>query len=180
MKRGWWKPVLALHECLFLISKIKPVQTEYLSLKPAARGLQISSNEVMCLYFSLFEKMNPCLSPCKLIGVPDGVYDLTNVCVWACESECVCDWRQHMDSALLPVGRGTAWLFCEPQLDLWPLEITQRKVKHSHTLPYLHMHAQMYVHSQLASCPLGLSVPHRDAGSHSPAGDPIRTPLRVF
>lgn len=81
--------------------------------------------------------------------------------VWACESTFVCEWRQHMDSALLPVGRGTAWLSVNHSLtpDL-PGSHKESKT-HTHKARYLHTRTQMYVHSQPASCLHRLSVPHR-------------------
>lgn len=74
---------------------------------------------------------------------------------------CVCEWRQHMDSALPSCWEGNNVALCEPQIDLRPLRITQTQ-RHTHTRTQIPTHTQIYIHAQPASCPHWLTVPHRD------------------
>lgn len=62
--------------------------------------------------------------------------------VWICM--CLCEWRQHMDSALLPVGRGTTWLSVNHSLNSDLLGSHTKKDTHTQTQIPSHTYADIH------------------------------------
>lgn len=136
------------------------MSTVWIYLESVAR---ISSNELLCSCF--------CLK-----GEPTFIFVCTCWNVWP--YRCVCGVCERVNQSFC-VTEDSIWTVPSFLLggerhsssvnhssDLWPPEITQRKAKtQPHTPWYLHLHTQIYVHSQPASCPRWLRVPHTDAES---------------
>lgn len=86
-----------------------------------------------------------------------------------------------MDSALLPVGRGRAWLSVNHSLTFDLSGSHKENGMHTRRPRYLHIRPQIYVHSQPASCPHRQRVLRREEGRAAVClgreGERLRNPL---
>lgn len=136
-------------------------ETTHKSIKSDQHQFRCSFHEELNCANILWAAVAFMWSVCELGCVPVGIRDSTEgytvyVSVWTSTCVCESEWRQHMDGALLSCREGNNVEVYEPQLGLWPLRMT-------HTLVQMQIptYTQIYIHTQLASCPLRAAVLRR-------------------